>query len=209
MARRDAATQPPGSPRPQALDQYLLDVEDTSGLSRRTAAIIVVGSILAAALLLLVAILIPGFGRVNGANVVADVGSPISVRVDNDLDIRVDMTVSSVTRATSVATAAKSRDETDIYLVRYTIAGIDSIEPNTASSLWELVGGDGTVYASSVLDLPATADCLPFDEQTGQGCTAVLVPAGADVCLVRYHGAKTFWYPGKPTAAVTWAGWEF
>ena len=37
----------------------------------------------------------------------------------------------------------------------------------------------------------------------------IVVPSGSDLCMVRYHGAKTFWYPGKPTAASTWAGWEF
>ena len=180
-------------------------MDDSAGISRRTAALIVAGTIFAAVMLFLVAVLIPSFGRVNGANVVAKVGEPISVRVDNDLDIRVDITVSSVTLLDDVATAAKARDESEVYLVHYTVEGVDAIEPNTSAPMWELVGTDGTVYEA--LEHPES--CADFGEQTGRGCAAIVVPAGVDLCMVRYHGAKTFWYPGKPTPAVTWAGWEF
>jgi hypothetical protein len=180
-------------------------VDDTGGLSRRTAALIVAGAIVAAVLLFLVAVLIPGFGRVNGATEVVDVGEPISVRVDNALDIRVDITVSSVALLDDVATAAKARDESEVYIVRYGIDGIDAVVPDTSGLMWGLVGTDGTVYEA----LEQTEGCPGFDEQSGEGCAAVVVPAGVDLCMVRYHGAKTFWYPGKPTPAVTWAGWEF
>ena len=184
-------------------------MDHTGGLSSRTAAIIVAGAIAASLVLFLVAILIPGFGRVNGAVEVADVGEPISVRVDNDLDIRVDLTVSSVRRVTTIATASKAKDELQVYLVRYSIDGIGAVEPSTASTMWQLVAVDGTVYESDVYELPETSACGGFDHETGEGCAAVLVPAGTELDMVRYHGAKNFWYPGKPTPADTWAGWQF
>jgi hypothetical protein len=173
-------------------------VDHSDAPSRRAVAII--ATAVAALFVLLVAgsVVLQSFGTINGENEVAAMGQPISVRVDNDLDIRVDLTVRSLELHENA-----SQPSRDYYLVRYEVSGVGEIAPVTADRVWRLVDAGGTAYVASDYDLP---QCQRFDGAVG--CVVVAVPAGTDVTMVRYYGVKTFWYEGKPTPSEVWAGWR-
>ena len=178
----------------------VIAVGDAEHPSRRTVAILA-GSIAALFVLLVVgSVALQGSGSINGQNEIATVGQPISIRVDNDLDIRVDMTVTEV----SLVSAG---DADDTYLVRYAVSGIDEIAPATSSDLWRLVDDEGAAYVASDPAIAVAADCNVRIGTDRHGCVIITVPAGTVVTMVRYYGVKTFWYQGKPTAREVWAGW--
>lgn len=182
----------------------VIAVDDVEAPSRRV--VVVVASAIAALFVVLVvgSVALQGFGTINGHNEVAAVGEPISVRVDNGLDIRVDMTVTEVSLVTGVQAARTAKSAADVYVVRYEVRGIDEISPDTDSALWRLVDEEGTVYTGTT---PAGSPPENCGAGESDGCVVISVPAGTVVTMVRYYGVKTFWYQGKPTASEVWAGW--
>ena len=172
-------------------------VDDSDAPSRRT--VVLIAAAIASLFVVLVvgSLVIQSFGTINGENEVAAIGQPISVRVDNGLDIRVDLTVTALERH---LTGDRGRD---IYLVHYDVTGIDEVAPLTSDRVWRLVDDQGVAHAASDCDI---AECPRFSGTTG--CAVIAVPAGTIVTMVRYYGVKTFWYEGKPTASEVWAGWD-
>ena len=175
-------------------------VTDFEAPNRRTVAI--VASAIGGLFVVLVAgsVVLQSFGTINAQNEIAAAGQTISVRVDNGLDIRVDLTVTALEpRANDAQPAA------DFYLVRYEVSGIDEFVPDMSDGMWRLVDANGTVFAAAHHDMPG---CERFAGVDGQGCAVVRVPTGTEVVMVRYYGVKTFWYEGKPTPSEVWAGWR-
>ena len=185
----------------------VIAVDHTDAPSRRV--VVTIAGSIGALFVLLVAgsVALQGSGAINGYNEIATVGSPISIRVENERDIRVDMTVTELSLVTDAQRARSDMSQVDVYLVRYEVSGIDEIVPATSGGLWRLVDDQGTVHVGSDQVLPAAAHCGSLHGADGEGCVVISVPAGTVVTMVRYYGVKTFWYPGKPTASEVWAGW--
>jgi len=182
-------------------------VDDTEAPSRRVVVVLVASMAALFALLVVGSVALQAPGSINLHNEVAAMGEPISIRVDNDLDIRVDMTVTEVSLVTNAQGARTAKAADDLYIVRYEVRGVDEIAPSTSAGLWRLVDAEGTVYVGASSELPAAADCGAPTADDTDGCVVITVPAGTVVTMVRYYGVKTFWYQGKPTASEVWAGW--
>ena len=99
-----------------------------------------------------------------------------------------------VGRESADVTVDLERRGDELYLIHYSVNG----DAPTVDRVWRLVDSDGTEHHASQV---TGVDCAPGE------CTAVAVPAGTEITMVRYYGVDRPSFRYTSFGRVDWAGW--
>ena len=190
-------------------------LSDWPGPSERTAKVIL--AVLATLIVgfFVVRAFVPDLGTVEGRHDVGDLGESIEVLVVRAGNETATITVTELALVTdeqrerwtvrpmlAPVGSTDELDDSDIYLVRYTVSRTES-ELHMVPREWRLVDSDGELHEASLISVPQEADCERF-ETIGDGCAVVAVPEGTVIVEVRFYGVAL---DRKVIVGENWAGW--